>query len=246
MSVVAAALRELMALGVAGDALVAAIERIEEAATIERTASVLEAVSLASEKADRDLADRKARAAERTRKWREKANKPGCDVTERHRDACEASPPPPPAFPPEPPQPPTPTRESVTSREGREREEAAFGRFWLAYPRKTAKADARKAFTKAWRKLAKEPDAEQVLAGGLERAKAAWVDAQFIPHPATWLNGERWTDEPNVIPLNPRQAHDRPHHDQRQAARQDNLGRMLSGLMAAVDEREPDVGGRDP
>jgi hypothetical protein len=92
VSVVATALRELMALGVTGDALVAAIERIEEAATIERTASVREAVNMASAKADRDLADRKARAAERTRKWREKANKPDRDVTERHGDACDAPP----------------------------------------------------------------------------------------------------------------------------------------------------------
>lgn len=65
MSIVATALRELMALGVTGEALAAAIERIEEAAYEERQRSLEEAVCIASQRADADLEERRA-------KWREK------------------------------------------------------------------------------------------------------------------------------------------------------------------------------
>jgi hypothetical protein len=110
----------------------------------------------------------------------------------------------------------------VTSRERDVREAAGFERFWQAYPRKTAKADARKAFGKAWRKLPAF-DEEAVLIGGLERAKAAWVDAQFIPHAATWLNGERWSDEPD--PPATRQVHERSRNNPAQpSTRADRRG----------------------
>lgn len=110
------------------------------------------------------------------------------------------------SLPPSPqtPQPPTHTRESVTTREAEVRENAAFERFWAMYPRKTAKADARKAFGRAWKKLPPFEE-ETILLGALVNVKATWTDAQFIPHAATWLNGERWTDEPaEVSPISPR------------------------------------------
>lgn len=135
---------------------------------------------------------------------------------------------------PQTPLTPTPTPPENTTRAEREREDAGFARFWGVYPRKTAKADARKAFAKAWRKLPPF-DEEQILIGGLERAKAGWGDAQFIPHAATWLNGERWTDEPaEVIQLNPRKAHERPHHDAKFEARQANLARHERGADIAA------------
>ena len=64
-----------------------------------------------------------------------------------------------------------------------------FDRWWAAYPRKVDKGTARTAYGKARRKAT----AEQLL-HGLHRAK--WnADQRFIPHPTTWLNGERWLDE---------------------------------------------------
>jgi hypothetical protein len=72
MKVVTTALRELMALGVTGDALLQAIARIEEAAAEQHATSVRDAVEAASVKADRELAERKAKAAARTRKSRAK------------------------------------------------------------------------------------------------------------------------------------------------------------------------------
>lgn len=70
-----------------------------------------------------------------------------------------------------------------------------FESFWSAYPRKTAKAEALKSFTKI------NPD-EQTLAKMLvavERSKLStdWTkdNGQFIPFPSTWLNQRRWEDE---------------------------------------------------
>ena len=137
-------------------------------------------------------------------------------------------------LPPQTPLTPTHSPESISTQARDAREEPAFGRFWTAYPRREGKAAARKAFAKAWRKLPPF-DEEQILIGGLERAKAGWGDAQFIPHAATWLNGERWNDEaPQVIDLSTRKAHERPHHDAKYAARQDNLARHERGAELAA------------
>lgn len=69
-----------------------------------------------------------------------------------------------------------------------------FERFWEAYPRKVAKADALKAFEKN----VPEPLLATVL-NALEKQKRSesWIKdgGKFIPYPATWLNGKRWEDE---------------------------------------------------
>jgi len=67
-----------------------------------------------------------------------------------------------------------------------------FNQFWSVYPRKKGKGQARKAFEKALEKT----DIATILEG-----VAAYVenedmsDPQYIAHPSTWLNGERWEDE---------------------------------------------------
>lgn len=69
-----------------------------------------------------------------------------------------------------------------------------FEAFWTAYPRKVGKFDAAKSWARARKTVAAE-----VIMVGLERAKPGWIargDAQFIPHPATWLNQGRWEDRP--------------------------------------------------
>jgi hypothetical protein len=63
-------------------------------------------------------------------------------------------------------------------------------RFWKPYPRKVGKGAA----LKAWRTACKTADPEQIIAG-LTRFR--WPDDhKFTPHPATWLNAQRWLDEP--------------------------------------------------
>jgi len=60
------------------------------------------------------------------------------------------------------------------------------------YPRKEARADALKAIEKALRKVPAELLKEAVSA--FAEAKRG-QESKFIPHPATWFNGERWTDD---------------------------------------------------
>lgn len=69
-----------------------------------------------------------------------------------------------------------------------------FDEFWQTYPRKIGKGQAKKAWTKAVRST----HPHVIIRGATEFYQ--WcvrdqTDAQFIPHPATWLNGERWLDE---------------------------------------------------
>lgn len=72
---------------------------------------------------------------------------------------------------------------------------AAFETFWTAYPRKVAKAAARK----AWGKLKPGESLQREITDGLERAikSEQWArdGGQYIPHAATWLNGRRWEDD---------------------------------------------------
>ena len=75
-----------------------------------------------------------------------------------------------------------------------------FDAFWSAYPRKVAKGHARKAFDKA----CKIADPIAILTAVKKFADATQgTDKQFIPHPTTWLNGERWEDDiEDVAPSN--------------------------------------------
>ncbi|WP_109118432.1 hypothetical protein [Azospirillum sp. TSO22-1] len=82
--------------------------------------------------------------------------------------------------------------------------DAEFATWWLQVPKKTAKATAHRAY----RTARKKATAEQLLAGILRYAAEIQVkgtEPRFIAHPATWLNGERWLDEPppNVTPIRP-------------------------------------------
>lgn len=66
---------------------------------------------------------------------------------------------------------------------------ADFESFYSAYPRKVGKKDA----MKAWLVALKSATAEEITAG---LTGYPFPDnPKYIPHPATWLNGERWADE---------------------------------------------------
>ena len=74
----------------------------------------------------------------------------------------------------------------------RETRGAEFEKFWSAYPRKEGKQKARAAFEKV------EVPIETLLeAIENQKRSAQWCkdNGQYIPHPATWLNGKRWEDQ---------------------------------------------------
>ena len=68
-----------------------------------------------------------------------------------------------------------------------------FNSFWYIYPRKLGKGEAKGAFEKAVTKFG----ADVVLEGVKRFAADPNLPApQFVPRAATWLNQERWDDEP--------------------------------------------------
>lgn len=77
-----------------------------------------------------------------------------------------------------------------------------FERFWNAYPkvRRQKKKDAKK----AWDKLKPSLELCHQMAVALEAQKRSeeWTrdGGRYIPMPATWIRGERWTDEITIPP----------------------------------------------
>ena len=70
-----------------------------------------------------------------------------------------------------------------------------FALFWQEYPRKAAKAAA----LKAWQKLNPSQElVERILAHVRDHKRSPdWIKdgGQFVPYPATFLNGQRWEDD---------------------------------------------------
>ena len=67
-----------------------------------------------------------------------------------------------------------------------------FEELWSWYPRKVGKGQAKKALKGALKKVTFD-DIYHPLIEYVETLEEK--DKQFIPHLATWLNGERWADE---------------------------------------------------
>lgn len=81
-----------------------------------------------------------------------------------------------------------------------------FTEFWRVYPRKVAKGQARAAWHKAT--VTRKTDPARIIKAAMlfgEKITAEGKETEFIPHPATWLNGERYDD---TIPVTRRNARD--------------------------------------
>ena len=227
MTVSADTLALLIAAGLSGDRLIEVVRSMEA-----DTAAV--------------PAPTRSSGAERQRRWRERnAASVSGDVT---RDASPRDADPLPLPPsPQPPQPPTPAP-GVCSTRGREAAAKleGFESFWAAYPRKVAKPAALKAYAKALRRLT-DPDGPGVILAGLRRHLPAWEDTEpdLVPHPTTWLNQDRFHDEPTP-PRNPmpRLIHDRdrPHQDRRATAYAERLQDVGAASAAAARDWRPPGG----
>lgn len=77
-----------------------------------------------------------------------------------------------------------------------------FDKWWAAYPRKTAK----KAAQKAYKAAIKDGATPTRLIAALNNHIAAWRaenrEARYIPYPSTWLNSGNWEDETPTSPAN--------------------------------------------
>lgn len=88
----------------------------------------------------------------------------------------------------------------------RSQDSAEFQQFWQKYPRREGKGAARKSFEKA----RKSASFEAIIAA-LDRPWAA--DPRFVPHPATWLNQQRWLDEPPERGAQPENSRNPPYRN---------------------------------
>lgn len=106
----------------------------------------------------------------------------------------------------------------------------AFQQFWSWFPRRIARKAAQRAFEKV--KVSGVVTFEKLLQGVLAYAGAVrGKDVQYICHPATWLNGERWTDEIAAIAGKP---------ERRTTA---DIGRALLEKLRAADSVADDARG---
>lgn len=67
-----------------------------------------------------------------------------------------------------------------------------FERFYAAYPKKRSRGVAEKTFAKL--KPSEDLLAEMLAALEARAASGTWIDLQFVPHPASWLNAKGWAD----------------------------------------------------
>lgn len=74
-----------------------------------------------------------------------------------------------------------------------------FDQFWSLWPKKVAKQEG----LKAWKATGADQHAKAIIEDVRWRTAndPQWRDRQFIPNPATYLRGQRWTDE-RPDPLN--------------------------------------------
>lgn len=86
-----------------------------------------------------------------------------------------------------------------------------FEEFWKSYPKKVAKADARKAWLQT--KDVRPPLPELLSKIHAHCKTEQWMKSggAFIPYPATWLRGERWEDELEVVL--PGVVNEKPWHE---------------------------------
>lgn len=75
---------------------------------------------------------------------------------------------------------------------------AIFRKFYVEYPKHVGRGAA----IRALRGALKIATAEQIIDGAKKHAvwcKENGADFKYIPHPATWLNQQRWLDYPHLV-----------------------------------------------
>lgn len=72
--------------------------------------------------------------------------------------------------------------------------DAGFDEFYATYPKRVGRGRALTAWTKA---VKKAPPAEIIAGAARYAVERAGQDPGFTAHPASWLNADRWLDEPS-------------------------------------------------
>ena len=109
-----------------------------------------------------------------------------------------------------------PTTEQLAEPRERKQLDADWSAWWAAYPRKRGKGQA----LRAYRTARKKATAEELLTAISQQSKSLTArGAEYCPYPATWLNGERWTDQPDPTSRAPAKVSAREEMFQRQLER---------------------------
>lgn len=218
--------------------LTATIEALVEAgATPEMLLAV---VRRHEQERDRELAERREKEAQRKRDARAAASAMSADVRGRDRTSAVSSP----HVHERSARVVTPFSSSLRSEEGKEPPPNPNG---LGAP-KGAETARGSRIPENWSPV---PDYEPE-AYGLSQAQHDAELTKFLDYwrsvpgakgrksdwPATWRNWMRRAAENSTR----KPSHERNHHHPNPTSREDRLGRMLRGAMAAVDEREPGMG----
>jgi len=80
-----------------------------------------------------------------------------------------------------------------------------FEEFWRLYPRKVDKGNA----LTRWNSICHKPTKQRPTWRDIKKAiiyqskSDRWQDPKFIPHPTTWLNNNRWMDDPAEMKIYP-------------------------------------------
>jgi len=109
---------------------------------------------------------------------------------------------------------------------------ASFDRFWAVYPRHEGKQTALKAFSS----LNPSEELLQTMIQAIEKQKCSdqWKKGggQYIPHPASWIRGKRWEDEPLPGKILPAQDFPQRSYDNVQAEMMEKLTRDVAEFKA--------------
>lgn len=98
-----------------------------------------------------------------------------------------------------------------------------FDEFWRVYPRRENKGRARTAFKNALKKTT----ATEIIEGAARYRDDPNREQQFTAHAASWLNGERWTDDPL------------PRRGDSRAIRQNEVGSFAANFTPIKHEPSP-------
>lgn len=75
-----------------------------------------------------------------------------------------------------------------------------FEKFWEMYPKKVDKGKAKTIWDRICRRQQNRPKWRELsLALAEQKRSERWQNKKFIPHPSTWLNQNRWLDDPNEM-----------------------------------------------
>jgi hypothetical protein len=74
-----------------------------------------------------------------------------------------------------------------------------FERFWKMYPRKIDKGKCKTIWNRLCNRKHRPKWKDISVALAKQKKSERWQNKKYIPHPSTWLNQERWLDDPSEM-----------------------------------------------